>query len=288
MKKLLILQDPGVSVEKTLATAARELPDWTFSHGHEPDGHSALVTVMQPVSRRQMKALKGGMISLAFTGYDHIDIEAAREHGIAVSNVPGYSTNSVAELSLALTIMSMRDTRSTTGKELHGKTVGIIGTGSIGFAAASLFKAASCEILGWSRTERRGFPGKYTELSHLLNISDVVSLHLSLSEETERFMNAERFSMMKRGSILINTARGGIVDQTKLQENLLSGHLGGAGLDVTTPEPLPPDNILYRIPGVVITPHVGFNTTEALERRTVEALKNVAAWSRGERRNRVD
>lgn len=288
MKKLLIFQDPGVTVERTLSIAADILPDWEVTHGTVPEGHHALMAVNSVLDSRVMEAMNGGLISLAFTGYDHVDMEAAATHGVAVANVPGYSTNGVAELAFALAVMSMRDPGHRHGRELHGKTVGIIGTGAIGLAAASLFKAASCKILGWSRSEKADFPGKYTGLSYLLGNSDVVSLHLALTEETGKFMNAERFSMMKPGSILVNTARGGLVDQTRLQEFLLSGYLGGAGLDVTTPEPLPPDNILHRITGVVITPHTGFNTKEALERRTVEALKNVAAWSRGERRNRVD
>lgn len=288
MKQLLILQDPGLSRERTLAIAGRELPGWDVAHGDIPDGHNALLTVNSPVDSEKMKTVNGGMISVAFTGYDHVDMKAASRHGVAVSNVPGYSTNSVAELAFALTVMSMRDPRKKHGIELHGKTVGIIGTGSIGSAAADLFKAASCRVLGWSRSEDPDFPGRYTGLSFLLENSDVVSLHLPLMEKTKSFMNTERFSMMKRGAILVNTARGGLVEHTKLQELLLSGYLAGAGLDVTAPEPLPPENILHRIPGVVITPHSGFNTEEALERRTLEALKNVAAWSRGERRNRVD
>ncbi len=288
MKKLLIFQDPGITAERTLSIAADLLPDWEVSHGRVPDGHHALIAVNSVLDSSIIEAMKGGLISLAFTGYDHVDLEAAVSQGVAVANVPGYSTNGVAELALALAVMSMRDPGHRYGKELHGKTVGIIGTGAIGLAAASLFKAASCRILGWSRSEKTDFPGKYTGLSYLLGNSDIVSLHLALTKETEMFMNAERFSMMKRGSILVNTARGGLVDQIRLQEFLLSGYLGGAGLDVTTPEPLPPDNILHRMTGVVITPHTGFNTKEALERRTVEALKNVAAWSKGERRNRVD
>lgn len=288
MKRLLVLQDPGVTVEKTLSIAARELPGWQITHGDMPDGHDALLTVNQPVDSLKMEAMARGMISVAFTGFDHIDLKAACRHGVAVTNVPGYSTHSVAEQAFALAINSLRDPERKHGSELCGKTVGIIGTGLIGVVTASLCKAASCEVLGWSRSENSSFPGRYTELSYLLGNSDIVSLHLPLTDSTKLFMNAERFSMMKRGAILINTARAGLVDQSKLLEFLLCGYLGGAGLDVTTPEPLPPHDILHRIPGVVITPHTGFNTTEALERRTVEALKNVAAWSRGERRNRVD
>lgn len=288
MKKLLFLQDPGASAGKAFAAAATELPSWQILAGDEPDGCNALITVNLPVGSRQMEAMSGGIVSTAFTGYDHIDLKAAAEWGVAVSNVPGYSSRSVAELAFALSIMSLRDPRLEHGRELCGKTVGIIGTGSIGFASAGLFRAASCEVLGFSRSEKPGFPGKYTDLEFLLRKSDVVSLHLPLTRETEHFMDSEKLGMMKRGAILVNTARGALVNQIKLQELLLSGSLGGAGLDVTTPEPLPQSNILHRIPGVVITPHTGFNTVEALERRTVEALRNVAAWDRGERRNRVD
>lgn len=285
MKHLLILQDPGVSEESTKAIALKELPGWKVSHGSEPTDHDAVITVNKPI---KMEAIRNGMISIAFTGYDHIDLEAAGKLNIAVSNVPGYSTQSVAELAFAMTVMSLRDPRRKNGKELSGKTVGIIGTGAIGSSTANFFKTASCKLLGWSRSENKQFPGKYTSLHDLLENSDVVSIHLPLNKQTEQFMNSERFAMMKRGAILVNTARGGLIDQTKLQELLLSGYLGGAALDVTTPEPLPPDNILHSIAGVVVTPHVGFNTEDALKRRTVEALRNIASWSRGERRNRVD
>ncbi len=288
VKCLLILQDPGVSTEKTLMVASRELPGWEIRSGGSPEGCSALLTVNSPVDASILERISGGLVSVAFTGFDHVDMNAVRRYSVAVSNVPGYSTSSVSELAFALAINSLRDPRRKHGSELSGKTVGFVGTGAIGIAAASLFKAASCRILGWSRSEKIEFPGSYTALSYLLENSDIVSLHLPLNSDTEMFMNPERFSMMKRGAVLINTARAGLVDQTKLQEHLLSGYLGGAGLDVTNPEPLPIDNILHRIPGVAITPHIGFNSTEALERRTVEALKNVAAWSRGERRNRVD
>ncbi len=288
MKKLLILQEPGVTEEKTRNIAASELPGWQVVYGDISQVCDALLTVNQPIDEEKMKNMSGGIVAVAFTGYDHVDIEAAKRNSVAVCNVPGYSTNSVAELAFALTIMSLRDGRRKFGIELFGKTVGIIGTGAIGCAAASLYSTASCSVLGWSKSENPDFVGKYTGLAYLLENSDIVSLHIPLNEKTKNFMNAERFSMMKRGAILVNTARAGLVDQSKLQEFLLSGYLNGAGLDVTTPEPLPDDNVLYKIPGVVMTPHSGFNTEQALERRTIEVMKNISAWSRGARRNRID
>jgi len=288
MKKLLVLQEPGVSAKETRKIAGRILPRWTITQGNEPDGHSAIITVRRPVDRGMMKKLAGGMVSVAFTGYDHIDMDSAREFGIALSNVPGYSTESVAELAFALTVMSMRDPRRTFGIELRGKTAGIIGTGNIGIETAKLFRAAGCSVLGWSRSEKSSFPGDYVTLESLLGDSDVVSLHIPLNPETELFLNRAKMRLMKRGAILVNTARGALVDQEAMEEMLLKGQLGGAGLDVTTPEPLPEGHSLTAIPGVVVTPHIGYKTQEALRKRTHEALLNIASWERGERRNRID
>ncbi len=288
MKKLLVLQEPGISPAETGRVAKRILPRWSIDSGNEPDGHNALITVRRPVDREMLKGLVGGIVSVAFTGYDHIDVDSAREFGIAVSNVPGYSTASVAELAFSLAVMSIRDPRRDLGTELRGKTAGFIGTGSIGIEAAKLFKASGCKILGWSRSRRDAFPGEYVSLEKLLNQSDVISLHVPLNYETERFMDREKLQVMKRGAVLVNTARGDIVDQDALQEMLQNGWLGGAGLDVTTPEPLPDDHPLFSIPGVIVTPHIGYRTVEAIRRRTREALLNIASWEHGERRNRVD
>lgn len=287
MNRLLILQEPGISPSKTIAAAADILPGWKIQGGNEPDGHRALITVRRSVDREMLKKLTGGMVSVAFTGYDHIDIHSAREFSVAVSNVPGYSTRSVSELAFALTVKSLRDPRREHGIELCGKTAGIIGTGSIGNRTAELFKTAGCRVVGWSRSRSSAFPGEYLELDEVLRESDIISLHLPLTGETGLFLNEDRLSLMKKGAVLVNTARGGLVDQEALQRLLSSGYLGGAALDVTTPEPLPGNSPLRSIPGVIITPHVGYNTSEALQRRTVEALLNIAAWTRGERRNRI-
>ncbi len=288
MKKLLILQEPGISTAETLRAAGEHLPDWVVESGNQPTDHSAIITVRRPVDREMIKRLLGGIVSVAFTGTDHIDLHSAREFGVAVTNVPGYSTGSVSELAFALTVKSLRDTRREHGIELAGKTVGIIGTGNIGTGTAGLFKAAGCRILGWSRTRRQTFPGTYVSLEKLLRESDIVSLHIPLDRGTGTFLDRKRLMMMKPGAILVNTARGGLVDQNALVELLASGRLGGAALDVTVPEPLPSESPLYGIPGVVVTPHVGYRTREALGRRTEEAMRNIAAWERGERRNRVD
>lgn len=287
-RKLLILQEPGISPAKTRLAASMILPGWKIEGGNQPNGHSALITVRRPVDREMMKFLLGGIISVAFTGFDHIDVSSAREYGIAVCNVPGYSTRSVSELAFALTVKSLRDPRRKHGIELCEKTVGIVGTGEIGIQTAELFKAAGCRIIGWSRSRRNKFPGTYEDLNTVLRESDIVSLHIPLNKETRGFMNSRRLSMMKEGAILVNTARGDLVDQQTLLKLLMEGFLGGAALDVTNPEPLPADNPLRKIPGVVISPHMGYNTSEALQRRTAEALRNISAWQRGERRNRVD
>lgn len=288
MGKLLLLEEPGVGPAETLNAAAEILPGWSLETGDVVDGHTALITVKSPVNAEMMEKLRGGIVSVAFTGFDHVDTSAARDFGVAVANVPGYSTPGVAELAFSLAVRSLRDPDRRFGLELHGKTVGIIGTGEIGIATAGLFRAAGCRILGWSRSMRKDFSGEYARLETLLGESDIVSLHLPLGPETWNFMDREKLGMMKKGAILVNTSRGAVVDQKALEEMIVSGDLGGAGLDVTVPEPLPDGHPLRDLPGVAVTPHIGYRTEEAVRRRTREALMNISSWEHGERRNRVD
>ncbi|MDP2808224.1 MAG: NAD(P)-dependent oxidoreductase, partial [bacterium] len=171
-----------------------------------------------------------------------------------------------------------------------GKTVGIVGTGATGLAAARLFAAFGCKLLGYNRKKNGEFEklgGTYCELDDLLNGSDIVSLHLALNAETRHIMNAERIARMRPSAYLVNTARGGLVDEKALANALNNGELAGAGLDVFGNEPPSQDNPLLRAKNTVLTPHLGYKTHEALLRKLEVTFKNIADFENGVKTNRV-
>lgn len=249
---------------------------------------------------RDASALK--LIAVAFTGIDHVGLAACRERGIQVCNCAGYSDVSVAELTLGLTIDVLRHvvaadaaTRAggasggLMGREIHGKTVGIIGTGHIGVQAARLFQAFGARVLGYARHEHPEAAAagvEFSSLEQLLAESDIVSLHLPLNEGTRGFMDAGRIVLMKPGAVLINCARGPIVDNRALADALASGRLAGAGIDVFDAEPpLDPGYPLLAAPNCIVTPHMAYLTEEAMARRARIEFDNVAAWLGGSPRN---
>jgi D-3-phosphoglycerate dehydrogenase len=242
------------------------------------------------------------LISVAFTGIDHIDSTARYEKGIMVCNAAGYSTHSVAELTYGLIIAVLRKvvpcdvaTRASktkeglTQNELYGKTIGIVGTGAIGMRVAEIAKAFGCKVLAYSRTkkefaEKSGV--KYVNLEELLAESDIVSLHTPLTETTKGLINKDRLSLMKQSAILINTARGPIVDNESLAEALRDGKIAGAGLDVFEIEPpLDSNHPLFNVPNTVLTPHVAFATKEAIQRRAEITFNNIYRWLEGNPQN---
>jgi D-3-phosphoglycerate dehydrogenase len=244
------------------------------------------------------------MISVAFTGYDHVDIESCKKHNIVVCNASGYSTYGVAELAVGLMIDVLRNisqcdrvTREgktkdgLVGFDLHGKTVGIIGTGVIGAHAAKLLQAFDCTLLGYDVKENPQalkYGVKYVTLEELMKQSDIVTLHCLLIPSTKGLINRERLAMMKPGSYLINCARGPIVDTDALVEALKSGQLAGAGIDVFDIEPpLATSHPLFPLKNAVVTPHVAFATKEAFLRRADIVVNNIAAWVSGTPQNRV-
>ena len=201
----------------------------------------------------------------------------------------------MAELAIGLILSVLRfivqgDAASRSGKtrqgiignELRGKTVGIVGTGSIGSAFAELAMAFGCSILAWSRTEKKELSAKgirYVPLDELLAGSDIVSLHLPLTAETSNLLSREKIALMKKGAILINTARGGIVDNAALAEALGKGDIAGAGIDVLEMEPpFPADHPILGAPNTVIMPHVAFATHEALLARAGIVFENILEW----------
>ncbi len=234
-------------------------------------------------------------ICVAFTGYDHVDMEYCRTRGIVVSNCAGYSAAAVSELVFGLISAVYRkiilcDNASRNGMtsaglcgiELEGKKFGVIGAGAIGTRTAAITSAFGCEVYAFSRT-KKDIPGvTFIDLDELMSSCDIVSVHVPSNSETVGLVSRERIAMMKRSAILINTARGPVVDNTALAEALNSGTITGAGIDVFDMEPpLPPGYPLTTAKNCVLTPHIGFLTNEAMVKRAAIVAANLKAFREG-------
>jgi phosphoglycerate dehydrogenase-like enzyme len=239
------------------------------------------------------------LISVWGTGTDHVDLAAAARGGVAVTNTPGVAARSIAEHALALLFAVARripavDTTTRRGEwargqsvELYGKTCGVIGLGAIGSRFAQLAAGIGMRTIGWTM-HPRPVPGvEMVQLDDLLATSDVISLHLRLSPETTSFLGPREFARMKTSAILINTARGAIIDEAALVESLRTGRLAGAGLDVFATEPLPAVHALTALPNTVLTPHCAGVTPEALEAGLRMAVENLWAFLDGKPQHRV-
>lgn len=242
------------------------------------------------------------LVAVAFTGIDHVGLDACRERGVTVCNCAGYSDVSVAELTVGLTIDVLRHvvpadaavraggtSAGLMGREIAGKTVGIVGTGHIGCAAGRLFRAFGARVLGYARHESAAAAEAGIEqvgLAELLAQSDIVSLHVPLNDDTRGWFDADKISAMKDGAVFVNCARGAIVDNDALAAALDSGKLSGAGVDVFDMEPpLPVGYALASAKNCVLTPHVAFLTEEAMQRRAKIEFDNVSAWLAGHPQN---
>ena len=223
-------------------------------------------------------------LSVAFTGLDHIDLAYCKERGIIVQNAAGYSTTAVSELAVGMMLDLLRNivtlseamhqggSRGTfLGRELRGKTVGIIGTGAIGTATARLLLAFGCKVVAWSRTRRpevEALGVTYMELDKLLQESDIVSLHVPLNDETRNLIGEHELSLMKPTALLVNTARGPVCDIAAVGKALIDGRIAGAAFDVFEKEPpLPLDHLLLSTNRCLVTPHVAFATEESFAAR---------------------
>ncbi len=223
-------------------------------------------------------------LSVAFTGLDHIDLAYCQEHHIEVQNAAGYSTTAVSELAVGLMLDVLRRVTSLDaairqgegrgaflGRELRGKTVGVVGTGAIGTATIRLLLAFGCKVMAYNRSrhadvEQMGV--EYTDLYTLMQRSDIVTLHVPMTAETHHLISRERIAMMKPTAILINTARGNVVDIQALAEALKEHRIAGAGIDVYEKEPpLPTDHPLLSAPNCVCVPHIGYASREAFDIR---------------------
>lgn len=238
------------------------------------------------------------MLAIAIVGLDHVDLDYCEKKGIVVKNAAGYSTEAVAELTIGMMIGLYRHivenddvTREChgsailPGREISGKNIGIIGTGAIGRRTAELARAFGCNILAWNRKPIDIEGVTFVDKETLLRESDIVSLHIALNEETRGFISAKELAMMKKSAVLINTARGGLVNTDDLAEALKTKKIAGAALDVYDGEPplyygLPPmtnENPLLSAPNTMLLPHIGFGTVEAKELRlklVIETIEN--------------
>jgi D-3-phosphoglycerate dehydrogenase len=223
-------------------------------------------------------------LSVAFTGLDHIDLAYCKAHDIKVQNAAGYSTTSVSELAVGMMLDLLRNivtlnekihqggSRGTfLGRELRGKTVGIIGTGAIGTATARLLMAFGAKVIAWSRTQRaevKALGVEYTTLESLLQQSDIVSLHVPLNDQTRGLIGKEQLALMKPTSLLVNTARGPVCDIAAVAKALIEGRIAGAAFDVFEQEPpLPIDHLLLSTGRCLTTPHIAFATEESFAAR---------------------
>jgi len=249
------------------------------------------------------------LICIAATGYDNVDLAFCREAGIAVTNVPGYSTDSVAQLTAAMALYlvsrlgsytaAVRDGSYTAGgvanmlqpvyHELRGMTWGIAGYGRIGRRVGEIARVLGCRVQAWRKHPSPEEP--CVSLEELCRSSDILSVHLPLNDETRGLFSAERIGLMKPDCIFINVARGAVADEEALARAVAEGRLGGLGVDVYSAEPFPADHPFYAIrelPQVCLTPHMAWGALETRQRCLGEIVKNAEAFCRGERRNRVD
>jgi phosphoglycerate dehydrogenase-like enzyme len=239
------------------------------------------------------------LLSIWGTGTDNVDLTAAQRHRVTVTNTPGVSAASVAEHALALMLAVARGIPAQDaavrggswprgqGIELYGKTLGLIGLGAIGRQFAQIGRGIGMRVIAWTMHPNPALGVELVEFEQLLRTSDVVSLHVRLSPETQGMLGVREFGRMKPGAILVNTARGAIVDEAALIEALSTRRIAGAGLDVFATEPLPAGHPLTALSNVVLTPHSAGITPEALEAGLQMAVANVLNFLSGNPTNAV-
>lgn len=302
--KIVAVEPIGISAER-----AQEIKQELANKGHEfvwyADRKEDAATLVERMKDAEVVMIsniplreevlsqcpKLQFLNVAFTGLDHIDLGYCETHNILVKNASGYATEAVAELAVGLMIDVLRKITfldgsirqggvrgAFLGRELRGKTVGIVGTGAIGIRTIELLKAFGCRILAWSRTHKPevlNMGVAYVTLEGLMRDSDIISLHVPLNDETKHLISKEMLALCKPSAILINTARGNVVDMDALAECLRDGKIAGAGIDVYEKEPpLQQDHPLLNAPNCVCVPHVGYATREAFDIRIDIILNN--------------
>lgn len=310
--KLVIIEPLGVEKERLLSMAAEQLPkeievvyydtratdtETLIERGKDAD----IIAVSNlPLNAEVIDGCKHlKMLSVAFTGVDHIAMDACKRNGVLVSNCAGYSTAAVADLVFGMLICLYRNIPACDGAvrregtkdgligfELEGKKFGVVGTGAIGLRVASIARAFGCEVFAYSRT-KKDIPGiTYTDLDTLLSECDIVSLHTPLNGSTRGLIGREKLALMKKNAVLVNTSRGPVVDSEALAEALNEERIAGAAIDVfETEPPVQTNHPLLCAKHVIATPHVAFATKEALVKRAVIVFDNIKAWAEGTPQN---
>lgn len=272
--------------------------------------HEIVLTNKVPITESLLRACPNiKLICIQATGYNIVDTAACAKRGIPVCNVPDYGTAAVAQFTLALMLelchrIGLHDAAVHEGKwcrmtnfcfwdtpqmELGGKTLGIIGFGRIGRATAKLAQAFGMKVIACSRTRREGDPAvEYVDLDTLLARSDFVSLHCPLFPENTKMVNEAFIGKMKDGAFLINTARGGLLDEAAVAEALASRKLAGAAVDVVSEEPMKPYNPLLNAPNCIITPHIAWAPKESRQRLLDCCVENIRAFLEGKPQNVVN
>ena len=248
------------------------------------------------------------LVCVTATGFDNIDTEYCRENGIAVCNVVGYSTQNVAQLTIATVLSlychlkeydrSVSDGSYTRGgvaniltpvyHEICGKTWGIVGYGNIGKQVGVVAKALGCNVLVYKRTPIEG--ENCVDIDTLCRESDIITVHTPLNDGTRNLINRERIAMMKKDAVLVNVARGAVCDEEAIADTILEGKLGGVAIDVYSKEPFGEDHPIARIAGldnVILTPHMAWGSYEARVRCCEEIALNIESYIKGEKRNRI-
>ncbi|MFA9371514.1 MAG: NAD(P)-dependent oxidoreductase [Labilibaculum antarcticum] len=266
-------------------------------------GADAIIVSNIPITKTFLDACPNlSMISVAFTGVDHIDMETCRERKILVSNAAGFSTESVAELTIGMILSVYRkivsgdsitrfggDRAGFLGSELNGKTIGIVGAGAIGLRVAEIAKVFNCRVIAFNRSEKSVEGIEFVSMDVLLKEADVVSLHVPLTADTKGLFGREEFKKMKPSAILINTARGPVVDNAALCEALQNAEIAGAAVDVYEKEPpLDKEHILFTAPNLIMLPHLAFATHESFNKRVDIVMENIRLWLSGKPRNMMN
>lgn len=304
----VVLPKPGFPHEWRNYPSTR--PDELFAHAGEA---AIIVTNKVPINAETIAGLpKLKLIAIAATGYDQVDVEAARKHGVAVTNIRGYSVHTLPEHVFALILALARkilpyvaDVRAGQWQasrqfafhthriiDLHGRRLAVFGSGTLGERVAQLGRAFGMDVVfagrkGQAATEKPGF----VAFEEALATADVLSLHCPLNAETKNLIGAAEFALMRRKPLLINTARGGLVDEAALERALDAGQVSGAGIDVTRPEPPPADSAIMRLAkrdDTIVTPHIAWASIEAQQILADQLGAVLNAFVAGERMNRLD
>lgn len=303
--KIVAVEPIGISVDY-----AKELAEIYKAKGHEfvvyPDRKEDAPTLIErmqgaevvivsniPLRKEVLQECKDlKFLNVAFTGLDHIDQDYCKENNILINNASGYATTAVAELVVGLMLDVYRQMTSfdlatrklgtrnnILGRELRGKTVALIGTGAIGLATAKLLKAFGCKVIAYSRSERKEaleLGIEYLSLEEAVKQADIISLHTPLTNETKNLISKEIIALCKPSAIIINTARGGVIDNLALANALNEGRVAGAGIDVYEKEPpLEENHPLLSAKNAVLLPHVAYATRESFDIRIDIILNNL-------------